>query len=87
MSLVYDLPVSVLNRDGNEIDYRLLIQKQPGARRRDIEVEFILPPGYSLASSSIEPAFEGDSRVSFVVVVDRDKTLEAVFAKEGENAG
>jgi hypothetical protein len=85
VSLVYDLPVAV-DRNGDEIGYELLIQKQPGARSRAVEVEFVLPSGYTLVSSSIAPAFEGDSRVAFSIVVERDMVLGAVFSKDGDSA-
>jgi hypothetical protein len=86
VNLIYDLPI-VVDRSGGEIDYRLLIQKQPGSRSRGVEVEFVLPPGYTLVSSSIAPAFEEDSRVAFTLVAERDTVLTAVFAKGSDSAG
>ena len=80
-SLVYDLPSETLRRDGDKIQYQLLMQKQPGVRYREVTVEFMLPEGYGLASSSITPAFTGDSRVGFRFRIEQDTVLDAVFAR------
>ena len=84
VNLVYDLPADVVRHDGEDILYQLLIQKQPGSRRRDVSVDFILPPDYSLSSSSIAPSFTDDSRVGFQIRVDQDTVLGAVFTR-GDN--
>ena len=81
VSLVYDLPAQLVHRSEDEISYRLLIQKQPGIRRREVTVEFILPDGFRLASSSVSPASDGDSRVGFSLLIDRDTELVAVFTR------
>ncbi len=60
VDLVYDLPAEVLRRDGDEIHYQLLIQKQPGTRYRDVSIELIPPNGYRLSSSSAEPTAIAD---------------------------
>ncbi len=81
VSLVYDLPSSALRREGDNIYYQLLVQKQPGIRRREVSVEIILPEGYRLASSSITPVSTVDSRVRFLMRVEQDTLLDAVFTK------
>ena len=62
------------------------MQKQPGSRRRSMAVEFILPPGYRLASSSVAPAFTGESRVGFQFTVEGDTVLGAVFTRSDDGA-
>ena len=55
INLVYDLPASVVRRDGDTLTYQLLIQKQPGVRQRGVFLDFIIQDGYRLASSSLPP--------------------------------
>jgi hypothetical protein len=81
INLVYDLPSRVITRSGKSIEYELLVQKQPGSRGRELTVELIVPEGYELASSTLMPAFTGESRVGFRFNVDRDTVLGAVFIK------
>ncbi len=84
--VVYDLPPEVVRRNGDQIEYELLVQKQPGSRRRSMAVEFILPPGYRLASSSVAPAFTGESRVGFQFTFEGDTVLGAVFTRSDDGA-
>ena len=86
INLVYDLPSDLVDRRGNDIDYNLLIHKQPGIRRREVSVEFILPSGFRLASSSAEPVFAGDSRVGFRLQIKRDTVLSTQFTRRNEDA-
>jgi hypothetical protein len=81
VSLVYDLPSDVLRREGEDIAYQLLLQKQPGTRGRDVTVELILPAGYRLASSSIKPVSSGDSRVEFFLRTEQDTELAVGFTR------
>ena len=82
VSLAYDLPVSILRGDDDSLRYRLLIQKQPGVRHRNVTVDFILPDGLRLASSSVSPARSDESGASFSLVLDRDILLDVEFEKE-----
>ena len=86
INLVYDLPSDLVDRRGEVIEYQLLIQKQPGIRQRDLSVEFVLPAGFSLASSSAEPVFAGDSRVGFWLTAERDTVLKATFTRSDDDA-
>ena len=85
-SIVYDLPPEVVRRNGDQIEYELLVQKQPGSRRRAMVVEFILPPGYRLLSSSVDPAFTSGSRTGFQFNVEGDTVLKAVFTRSDDEA-
>ena len=87
VNLVYDLPPSLQNRNDGEIEYNILLQKQPGIRRRDVLVEFTLPEGYRLASSSVAPAFSGNSRVTFSLRIEEDTMLDTVFTRDPDDAG
>ena len=81
VNLVYDLPPGLLYGEDGLIEYQLLIQKQPGIRRRDISVEIIMPQGYRLNSSSLPPAFTDDSRAVFTLRVEEDTLLNTQFAR------
>ena len=81
VDLVYDLPPDVVRRDGDHIDYRLLVQKQPGVRQREVRVEIILPAGFHLTSSSADLVFADDSRVEFLLRVEEDTILQARFTR------
>ena len=83
-SVVYDLPPEVVRRDGDKIEYELLVQKQPGSRRRAMTVDFILPPGYRLLSSSVAPAFNGGSRIGFQLTGEQDTVLGAIFTRSDD---
>ena len=86
IELVYDLPPGILRREGDDLRYQLLIQKQPGARRRDTLVEFLLPEGYGVASSSIAPVLTGDAPARFLIRVEQDRELEVVFSRNVNDA-
>ena len=86
INLVYDLPSNLVDRRDDVIEYQLLIQKQPGIRQREVSVEFVLPAGFSLASSSAVPVFSGDSRVGFWLRVERDTVLKTQFTRSDDNA-
>ena len=87
VNLVYGLSPTVLLQDGEEIKYSLLIQKQPGARRTEVSVEFMLPQGYSPTSSSHPPSSLTDSLVQFLLQLEQDTVLNVVFAKSADSAG
>ena len=85
INLVYDLPPRLLTRNGDDIEYKILLQKQPGIRWRDVTLEFSLPPGYHLASSSAVPDFSRDSQVSFSLRIKQDTLIDAIFTKRGND--
>ena len=87
ISFVYDLPTSVLRREGDKLTYELLIQKQPGVRQRTVSVEIMLPEGYGLASSSMPPTRIGGSRVGFDINLTQDITLTVEFSKDTNGSG
>jgi hypothetical protein len=81
VQLVYDLPPEVVTREGDQIRYELLIQKQPGVRRRDVSVELLFPDGYRLTSSSLTPSATLNSTVEFTFPIESDTILTTVFSK------
>ncbi|MCI0439576.1 MAG: hypothetical protein L0177_10660, partial [Chloroflexi bacterium] len=75
ISLVYDLPASVLRKSDGSLVYELFIQKQPGVQSRKVSVEVALPEGYRLAGSSVPPTVATASRVGFSLDLTRDTIL------------
>ncbi len=58
---VYDLPPDVLRWDGNELSYRLLVQKQAGTGGHPIQVRLILPAGAEVLDAFPPPqSHDGD---------------------------
>ncbi len=82
INLVYDLPVSAVRRDGTNIVYELLIQKQPGVRQREVSVEFIVPEGYSPTASSVPIVRLGDARFGLGLTLQEDTTVRVEFDKD-----
>ena len=86
VSLVYDLPESVLVRGDDTLTYRLLIQKQPGVRRRSIHVEIVLPDGFRLSASSVAPTRTTATLLAFDLDLERDELLSVELTKAAYDA-
>ena len=78
--LVYDLPRQTKSDEG-AIHHDLLIQKQPGVRRREVTVEFLVPEQYRLDSSSLEPASSEAGKFTFVFSATKDVNLIVDFTE------
>ena len=87
ITLVYDLPSQVTIADGDGLQYRLLVQKQPGVRSRGITMTLRLPDGYTFASSSLPPQRVVDGQVSFVFEMTHDMLLDVHLVREPGGAG
>lgn len=81
VNLVYDLPESIVVRDDEALTYRLLVQKQPGVRNRNLHVEIVMPEGYGLTSSSAMPTETTAELVAFDLALDRDEMLSIELAR------
>ncbi|MCH8205918.1 MAG: DUF4012 domain-containing protein [Chloroflexi bacterium] len=79
VTLVYDLPASVVKREDGTITYRLLVQKQPGVRERNLSLDLILPEGFDLVESSHPTVYSSDSRVGLSLVVTEDTLIDLKF--------
>ena len=87
VSLVYDLPESIVVRGDDALTYRLLIQKQPGVRRRSIHVEILLPDGFRLSASSVAPTRTTATLLAFDFELERDELLNVELTKAAYDAG
>jgi hypothetical protein len=77
--LTYALPADVLQVRDQELEYALLIQKQPGTRAVPLRVQILLPPGASLIESEPEPAFGAGSRLEYAFELLTDQSLWVTF--------
>jgi hypothetical protein len=87
ITLVYDLPSQVIILDGDRFEYSLLLQKQPGVRRRGVTVTLQLPDGYVIESSTLSPQRVVDGQASFVFELTRDMLLNIRLIREPGGAG
>ena len=87
ITLVYDLPSSAVQREGDILIYELLVQKQPGVRQRRVAVELDLPEGYRLASSSVPAVQTDDSHVSIEFMLTSDFALRVELTRATNGSG
>jgi hypothetical protein len=87
INLVYDLPSSVVRREGDALIYELLIQKQPGVRQRSVSVALKLPAGYRLASSSAPAVQTDESHVSVEFMLKSDFLLRIELKRTTNGVG
>jgi hypothetical protein len=79
--LSYSLPPGVVEREGDDWRYRLLIQKQGGADARPVRVTVTLPEGARVADATPSPAGQEGTQVSFDLELGTDRGLEIRFAR------
>lgn len=82
ITLVYDLPSSVVQRDAEGLHYQLLMQKQPGVPQREVAVDLVFPEGYRLASTSMPVARLQGQRASFAFRLTGDTVLDVQFTRD-----
>jgi hypothetical protein len=87
ITLVYDLPSEITASDGDNLRYRLLLQKQPGVRRRGVTLTLHLPDGYSVASSSPPPQRAVNGQVSFVFEGAHDMLFDVHLVRGPQEGG
>ena len=86
VTLVYDLPTGVISADGESLTYRLLLQKQPGLRERDVSIRLILPEGYRVASSSHPLLGTDGPEVTLSLRLTRDTLFEVALVQGTHDA-
>jgi hypothetical protein len=73
----------VLKVQGQQIEYTLFLQKQPGTRAVPIHVQVRFPEGMTLVSSAPVPASQTLSALDYVLALETDQILRVVFAGPG----
>jgi hypothetical protein len=87
VTLVYDLPDSVVKREDGTITYRLLVQKQPGVKERNLSFDVLLPDGFDLVEASHPATYSGDSRFGLSLVVTEDTVIDLKFREKTDGSG
>ena len=78
--LSYQLPWKTVRAlGGNNYEYRLLLQKQPGIDTDLIEVALELPPGSEVISASPAPIAQNGNWLSFKFELDADTQVVVSF--------
>ena len=80
-SFEYVLPMEILRTEGAEVEYRVLVQKQPGTRAIPLQFELLLPSGVDLEMSEPEPTLATTSRLKYSLLLETDQTLTVVFTR------
>lgn len=75
----YTLPRGILEQQGRQRRYRLLVQKQAGAAGHPLSVTVALPAGARLLSASPPPAALSGNSLSFTAVLVTDLTFEVLY--------
>ena len=80
MTIIYQLPTSILQKIDGTLKYNLIIQKQPGVPNREINLEIIIPDQYTILKSSPYPTNVSTNSVSFKDILTKDWLLELSLA-------
>ena len=77
----YVLPKDVIQVHGRQIEYALLVQKQPGTNALPLDVRILLPADVQLLSSEPAPASQAGSIVDYRLALHRDQRLRVVLSE------
>jgi hypothetical protein len=83
-SFVYNLSQEVLQAQGQEIAYALLIQKQPGTHATPVQVQVRLPEGSKLVRSEPAPASQTRSTLEYRLELRRDLVVRLVLSRPAQ---
>ncbi len=75
----YLLPASVVQRDGDVMRYRLLVQKQPGTLAPALTVTIQLRPGATIVAAEPAPTWIEGDRLRFELTLETDQSIEVAF--------
>lgn len=64
--------------------YRLYVQKQPGAPEHTLKIMAHLPPGYQAADISPTPVVTGDNTITWQTGLDQDRAFSLQLERTGE---
>ncbi|MBI4312976.1 MAG: hypothetical protein HY681_14540 [Chloroflexi bacterium] len=72
----YSLPPGIVRQIGqNTYEYRLLVQRQPGAPNEPVDVFLKLPEGGAMVSSSPAPAAADGDWLRYTLTLDADQLI------------
>ncbi len=81
LSFAYELPISVLRREGDVVYYSLWVQKQAGTDGWPVTVTVELPPGARLWSASPEPTARSGQVVTFEFRLSEDRRIQVCYRR------
>jgi hypothetical protein len=77
----YVLPPDVLQIQGQQVEYTLLIQKQPGTDAVPIHVRILLSEGMTLQESDPRPVSNTASELAYSLSLETDQALRVVLGR------
>ena len=69
VTLVYDLPSSVVTQGKDTITYKLVVHKQPGVRERALSLDLLVPNGFRLLKSSHQIEYFDNSMLTISMLL------------------
>ena len=78
----YDLPAGVLRRDGDDWQYSLVIQKQPGVPRTPVRVTVTIPDNYFISEVNPRPSSLTNGEAQFLTDLDSVFTIELTMRRK-----
>ena len=79
MAFAYDLPPSVVQRNGTQSHYRLSVQKQAGTDAIPLEVRIRLPSGARVAASQPKPTSIDQDELIYELSLQTDQRVELQY--------
>jgi hypothetical protein len=79
--LSYSLPSGVVEREGDDWRYRLLIQKQGGASARPVRATVTLPEGARVTEATPSPTGQEGGRIRFDLELNTDCEVGIRFTR------
>jgi hypothetical protein len=76
----YLLPANTARPVGDNWEYRLHLQKQPGILKPSAEISITLPPGAQLLKSEPPPFSQHEGKVTYLLNLEIDQTLEILYS-------
>jgi hypothetical protein len=80
----YTLPAGTVRQAGDQWEYRLLLQKQPGALPAPFTVTVILPPRARLLAAQPTPSAAQEAEVQFRLNLAVDQTINVTYLLSGQ---
>jgi hypothetical protein len=81
--LAWQLAPGAVEREGDLVRYRLLVQKQSGTPAIPLKLTVVVPPGARVLTSAPEPAEDSGDELSFSLSLATDQQIEITFVPAG----
>lgn len=78
----YELPSTIVKKDGDLQQYRLRLYKQAGTPDQPVQIAVTLPPGAQIDSVSPEPSRQDNGTIYFTIDLDSDQSITVNFNQE-----